>query len=243
MGAIDAPGDDDVHLWYVFSDEVRDPATLAAYAALMAPDERARHDRFVFEKDRHQFLVTRGVIRTLLGRCLGVDPADCAFEADRYGRPRLVHPAGAPLGFNISHTRGLVACVLARGGEIGVDVEDASRPIDPGLPRRFFSPDEADALDALPDDARPARFYEYWTLKEAYMKARGMGLSLPLDGFSMLADTTPVGIRFTDAIDDDPRTWQFAQFTPGPRYRLAVALRRRGPDRAILVREFRPAVV
>ena len=68
-------------------------------------------------------------------------------------------------------------------------------------------------------------------------------LSLPLDGFSMLVDATPVGIRFTDAIDDDPHTWQFAQFTPRPRYRLAVAVRRRGPDRAIVVREFRPAVV
>jgi 4'-phosphopantetheinyl transferase len=228
----------DVHLWIARSDDVRDPATLARYSAMMSADEHVRHDRFVFDKDRHQFLVTRGMIRTLIGRYLDVDPAGCAFEADPYGRPALVHPPGAGLAFNISHTTGLVACVFARDAEIGVDVEDASRPVEPGLARRFFSPDEADALEGVAEQARPARFYEYWTLKEAYVKARGMGLSLPLDGFSMRLDTRPVGIRFTDAIDDDPRTWQFAQFTPGPRYQLAVALRRHGPDRSILVRDF-----
>lgn len=230
---------DEVHVWIAHSDDVRDPATLARYAAMMSADERARHDRFVFEKDRHQFLVTRGAIRTLIGRYLDVDPAGCAFEADRFGRPALVRPPGAELAFNISHTAGLVVCAFAREPEIGVDVEDASRASEPGLARRFFSPDEADALEGLPDRQRAARFYEYWTLKEAYMKARGMGLSLPLDGFSMRLDAHPVTIRFTDAIDDDPRTWQFAQFTPSPRHRLAVAVRRRGSDRAILVREFR----
>jgi len=227
-------------VWYVRSDEVRDAATLERFASLMAPEERARHDRFVFEKDRHLFLVTRGAIRTLVGRYLDADPAACAFVADRYGRPSLSHPSGSGLEFNISHTAGLVACAFAREPEIGVDVEEAIRTVEPELARRFFSPEEAGALDALPEDARRTRFFDYWTLKEAYIKARGMGLSLPLDGFTMQIGTDAASIRFAPSIDDDPSTWQFAQFTPTPRHRLAVAVRRRGRDRGIRLREFRP---
>ena len=239
MGAI-ALGQDEVHLWYARSDEIRDAATLERFAALMAPEERARHDRFVFEKDRHQFLVTRGMVRTLVGRYLSVDPAACAFVANQYGRPSLSYPEGTPLSFNISHTAGLVVCAFAHEPEIGVDVEDASRAIEgPELARRFFSPDEAEALDGLPEAERPARFFDYWTLKEAYIKARGMGLSLPLDGFSMQLDAARPGIRFTPAIDDDPETWQFVRLRPTPRHVLAVAVRRRHRDRAIDVRELR----
>lgn len=238
MGTV-ALGENDVHLWYVQSDGVRDPATLERFAALMAPAERARHDRFVFEKDRHQFLVTRGTIRTLIGRYLGVDPADCAFVANAYGRPSLSWPAGAPLAFNLSHTNGLVVCAFAREGDIGVDVEAADRAIGLELARRFFSREEADALEALPEAERPARFLDYWTLKEAYIKARGMGLSLPLDGFSIQLDSLRPGIRFTPAIDDDPDAWQLVRLRPTPRHHLALAVRRRGADRAIQLRELR----
>jgi 4'-phosphopantetheinyl transferase len=230
---------DDVRVWYVLSDDVRDAATLERYAALLSPDERVRRERFVFERDRHQFLVTRGFVRTLIGRELGADPATLAFVADGYGRPSLSAPAGTDLEFNISHTNGLVACALARDAEIGVDVEDATRTTDRDLARRFFSPAEADALDALPPAARQDRFYEYWTLKEAYIKARGMGLSLPLDGFTMIVDgREPPQIRFEPSITDDPGSWQFAQFTPTSRHRLAVAVRRRHGDRRISLRAF-----
>ena len=221
------------------SDQVRDAALLERCAAMLTADERARHDRFVFAKDRHQFLVTRGTIRSLAARYLGVDPAACRFEADRYGRPSLAHPAGAAFAFNLSHTAGLVACAIARGGEIGVDVEDTTRDAHGDLPRRFFSTAEADALEALPAGERQARFYEYWTLKEAYIKARGMGLSLPLDGFSMLLDGAgPPRIRFLPSLPDDAASWQFAQFRPTPRHCLAVAVRRRGAERTIHLREF-----
>jgi len=241
LGAVDLG--EDVHLWYVFSDEVREAGILERFAVLMAPEERARHDRFVFEKDRHQFLVTRGVIRTLIGRYLDVDPAECAFVANEYGRPSLSHPAGGTLAFNISHTNGMVVCALAREPEIGVDVEDASRAIGLELARRFFSADEADALEALPEDERAARFFEYWTLKEAYIKARGMGLSLPLDSFSMQLDAGgPPRIRFEAAIDTAPERWQFAQYDPSPGHRLAVAVRGPGGDLAIRMREIVPCV-
>jgi 4'-phosphopantetheinyl transferase len=235
---------DGVDVWYVFSDEVRDPRILARYAAIITPEERVRHDRFVFPRDRHQFLVTRGVLRTLIGQYLQIDPAGCVFESNRYGRPSLAGPAAATLGFNLSHTNGLVAYAIAGVPEIGIDVEHVERATDSlNLARRFFSPSEADALDALPLSERPSRFFDYWTLKEAYIKARGLGLSLPLDGFSMQLDAGgPPRIRFAASIYTDQDSWQYAQCNPSPRHRLAVAVRRHGRDLAIRVREIVPCV-
>jgi 4'-phosphopantetheinyl transferase len=233
------PGE--AHVWFARSDEVRDADTLACYAAMMSPAEMARHDRFVFDRSRHQFLVTRGMIRSLVARYLDVDPAACAFEIAPYGRPFLSNPLDPGFSFNISHTAGMVACAIAAEPEIGIDVEETGRARSVDLPRRFFSQDEADALDALPDSERQLRFYEYWTLKEAYIKARGLGLALPLNGFTMLLDgAAPPRIRFAPSIAEDPDTWQFAQFTPTPRHQLAVAIRRGAGDWHIGLREFVP---
>lgn len=232
------PGE--VHVWYVFSDAVRDAELLDRYTAMMSPDERARQARFVFEEDQHQFLVTRGVLRTLLGKYLSREPTDCDFAVNDYGRPSLT--GVDDFDFNVSHTAGLVAFAFARVPEVGIDVEDVERRrVDPDLPRRFFSASEVAALEALPEPARVSRFFDYWTLKEAYIKARGMGLSLPLDGFSMHLDAGAPRITFAPSIDDAPASWQFAQFHPSPRHRLAVAIRRRGPDLAIRWRELVPA--
>jgi 4'-phosphopantetheinyl transferase len=242
LGALTLP-DDDVALWYLLSDAVRDAATLERYTALLAPDERARHARFVFAKDRDQFLIARGFIRTLIARYLQIDPAACGFETDRYGRPSLVRPPAVGLAFNLTHTTGLIACAIAREPELGVDAEDTNRPVDLAVARRFFSAEEADAIDALPEAERRERFFEYWTLKEAYIKARGRGMALPLDGFSMHLDgAATASIRLSSAIDDDPQTWQFARFRPTARHRLAVAVRRHGRrDRGIHVVEFHPS--
>ena len=229
------PGPGEVHVWYVFTDDVRDPGVRARYEAVLSPDERERRDRFVFERDRHQFLVTRGVLRTLLGRYLGVDPASCAFTSNPHGRPALVN---ADLHFNISHTNGLVAIAFAREPELGVDVEDLERrPVDAVVPRRFFSPSEVADLESVAEPMRASRFFDYWTLKEAYIKARGMGLALPLDGFSMIIGGGAPRIVFAASIEDDPACWQFAQFDIGARYRLALAVHREGPDLAVHLRQ------
>jgi len=231
----------EVHVWYVLSDDVTDARVLQRYAAMMSPEERGRHDRFVFAKHRHQFLVTRGVVRTLLGRYLAIEPAACAFVANLYGRPALTTgTSGRRVEFNVSHTNGLVACAIARVPEVGVDVEDIARAI-PGcdIAARYFSPTEARTLGDMPRAARTSRFYDYWTLKEAYIKARGMGLSLPLNDFSMhLDDCGPPRISFAATVDDDSSSWQFAQFDPTPRHRLAVAVRRHGADMTIRFHEF-----
>ena len=231
-----------VHVWYVFSDLVDDRRVLEQYAAMMSNEERSRRERFVRAADRHQFLVTRGVLRTLLARYLETEPADLLFTIDRYGRPSLSRP-GSSIEFTVSHTRGLVACAFAQVPEIGIDVEDIERrPVSPDLARRGFSAVEATALEAVPAADRLSRFFDYWTLKEAYLKARGTGLMLPLDSFSVQIESgKPAQIQFTSAIDDDPASWQLVQFDPSRRHRLAVAVRRRRTDLAVKFREFVPS--
>jgi 4'-phosphopantetheinyl transferase len=232
---------DAVHVWYVFTDRITDPDILTRYADIMSAGEHARRNRFVFAKDRHRFLVTRGLLRTLLSRYAHVGPEECVFVTNGYGKPFLHHPGAAHPGleFNVSHTNGLVAIAITLGRDVGIDVEEVSRArVDLDV-RQCFSAAEIATLQALPQSEQRSRFFDYWTLKEAYIKARGMGLSLRLDGFSILLDRArPPAIAFGPAIDDAPSTWQFVQFDPSSRHRMALAIRRRGSDVTVRITEF-----
>jgi len=129
--------------------------------------------------------------------------------------------------------------------EVGVDVEDMTRPGQTvEIANQFFSPTEVAALRALAGGAQRHRFFEYWTLKEAYIKARGIGVSLPLEWFSFhLEPGRPVRISFDPSLDDDPLSWQFAQFRLTPRHIGALAIRRRaGSDLDVQVRRTVPLV-
>ena len=242
-------------LWYALPGAVRNPELLGAYRGLLSGEERARHDRFWFDRDRHLFLVAWSLVRTMLSAYADVEPAAWRFELNRYGKPRIAGPAAAPpLRFNLSHTRGLVACVVAPEIEVGVDVEDRRRDtagID--IARRYFSAREVGDFERLPLDRQQVAFYEYWTLKEAYIKAVGVGISLGLGRFSFALDESgaPIGdperrppaISFAADLDDDPGAWQFAQFEPTPHHAMAVAIRRNdGADLPICPREVVPLV-
>jgi 4'-phosphopantetheinyl transferase len=228
-------GDDDAHLWTVRADAIRDPARLAAYRALLAPDEAERHARYLSPETRHEFLVTRALVRTVLSRYAPIAPAEWTFARTLHGRPEIAGPRGAPpLRFNLANTRGLVACVVARDAEVGVDAEDVERRTsDVEIAERFFSPTEVAALRAAPAERRQVRFFDYWTLKEAYLKARGLGLALPLDRFSFRLDEPgarredgrSIGVSFEPPIEDDPAAWQFELFRPSERHTIAVAIR------------------
>jgi len=215
----------EVHVWYVFSDRVIDPGLLARYEAILTPEELTRRRRFVHEKDRHQYLLARALVRTMLSHYVGVRPEAWSFTTNRYGRPELAGPVEIPLRFNISHTRGLVACAVARDREIGVDVENVERPGEyTHLAQRFFAPPEAAHVTSLPVEKQRDVFFDYWTLKESYIKARGMGLALPLSDFAFRL-TEPPTISFTGSIVDDPNSWQFHRLRPSAQHRLALAVR------------------
>ena len=226
-----------VDVWYArdaWLDDAHD-----AYARLLTPEEHARRARFMFARDRRQFLAARGMLRTLLSDYTGVPAGACVIETDRHGRPRLA--GQSRIDFNLSHTRGMIAVAITGGLAVGVDVEGTARAWAPELPRRYFAPAEVEALEGLPPDARHARFYEIWTLKEAYVKARGLGLAIPLTEFAMQVDENGgASVSFDEGAGDRADRWQLHLETPDAGYRLAVAIAREGTDRPVVIRQFRP---
>jgi 4'-phosphopantetheinyl transferase len=234
-----------VHVDLVHPEDPEAWAQQEAYRTLMSPEEHERMARLVLERDRRRFLLTRALVRTMLSRYAGVPPAEWAFIANVHGRPEILdRPRGVPdLRFNLSHTEGLIACAVTIGREVGVDVEHIQRRLTHDVAGRFFAPSEVSRLKALPDDEQARAFFDYWTLKEAYIKARGFGLALPLADFAFtLSPAAPPQIAFEPALEDDPATWQFAQDWPTPVHRLAVAVRREGSDLPVRIRKVVPQV-
>lgn len=177
------------------------------------------------DRRRHASEVGRKLVRAVLSRYADVAPDDWAFAADEHGRPRALGGALGDVDFNLSHSATLAVCAVARGA-VGVDVEDLAPPAPLEVAARFFAPSEARALLAEPAERQSRRFYEYWVLKESYLKARGVGLRLPLDRFAFdLADVAAPRVSFVAPIDDDAARWWFALFAPTPNHVAAVARR------------------
>ena len=221
------PGD--VHLWIAFPDDIRDPDLSAAYGNMMTEEERRRQQRFLREPHRHLALVARALVRTTLSRYADVAPEQWRFSFNRHGRPEVAFPGGSPrLRFNLSHTRGIVVCAVTAERDIGVDVEDALRShVRVQLAERYFSTAEVRDLHAAPASQQRERFLEYWTLKEAYIKARGKGLSIPLERFAFqIKEGYPLGVSFDPLLDDRPDGWFFCLMQTSGRYKAAVAVQR-----------------
>ncbi|MEJ7729054.1 MAG: 4'-phosphopantetheinyl transferase superfamily protein [Polyangiaceae bacterium] len=220
------PGE--VHVWYAFTDELEQPEITEACERLLNDEERARHQRLLIDRVRHEHLVTRALARTSLSRYAPVAPEDWVFVKNEWGRPEVQAPAEARwLRFNLSNTRGLVAIAVTRDLEVGVDVEFVERRTEPlAIADRFFSESEVRALHGqVGEEAQRERFFAYWTLKEAYIKARGMGLAIPLGQFSFhLDESGPERITFGPEIEDDPQRWHFWRHRPSATHRVAVAV-------------------
>jgi 4'-phosphopantetheinyl transferase len=237
-----------LQLWLAYPGDLADPAVEEACAALLDDAERARAARFRFARHRLEFVATHALTRVALSHAQPLPPHEWSFSVNKYGKPSPIPECG--LRFNQSNSLELAVCLIARpiagivanpraavaegGPAVGVDVESLARAkeIVPLAPR-VFSAAERTQLDAMPDAQRPNRALSLWTLKEAYIKARGMGLSLPLDGISFLFDgpevtrleNGPQAIRLEVApgVDDEPKRWRFCRFDyAGHRIVLAV---------------------
>jgi 4'-phosphopantetheinyl transferase len=165
-------------------------APIGEWTEVLSSAERAQAERFVHQRDRDRFGVMRGWLRTLLGDYLNQSPGALAFETGEYGKPALAGQDGADgLRFNVSHSGDVGAVAICRGREVGVDVEEIRSNFDViELGRSCFSADEHDALCECDADARLERFFQLWTAKEAYIKALGGGLSIPLEDFTVKID-------------------------------------------------------
>ncbi|MBI4704989.1 MAG: 4'-phosphopantetheinyl transferase superfamily protein [Deltaproteobacteria bacterium] len=229
----------EVALFLAYPASARERGLLPAYAELLGAGERDELVRYGLERDRVLHLVSWALARTVLSRLVpGVAPAAWRFAAGPYGRPEIAAPEPpAPLRFNLSHTRGLAACAVAVGRDVGVDVEQVRPRAYWAIAESFFAPAEVAALRAAPASELADRFFALWTLKEAYAKARGMGLTIGLDRFGFALGAPDGGDRIDIAAElgDEAGSWQFARLSPTAEHRLALAVRR-GHDPPLAVR-------
>jgi len=199
---------DEVHVWRAGLD--LDAGKIQKLRDLLSPDERERADRFRFPIHRQRFIAARGMLRTVLGLFLKVAPQALRFHYGPHGKPALANVASADgLRFNVAHSEGLALFAVARNREVGVDVENLRRKLTSDqIAERFFSSKEVTALRALPAELQRRGFFNCWTRKEAYIKARGRGFSLPLDQFTVsLAPGEPARLLETAGDPDEASKW------------------------------------
>jgi len=236
-----------IHVWLTFYEAIKEERLLVAYRDLLNATEKEEESRFYFARDRQCYLVTRALVRTVLSRYAVIDAKDWVFSTNAYGRPHIVNTQATDgcLSFSVSHTQGLIVLGVAKGRSLGVDVENFATPnISIDIASRYFAPQEAAALREVSHHQQQYRFFEYWTLKESYIKARGMGVSLPLDRFSFhFADDQAVDLVIDRALDDDSSRWQLWQFRPTSEHLLAVCAEKiNAQSPGLLVRETTPTV-
>ena len=232
-----------IELWCAFLPDLDAERLEEVYAALLTEAERARQRRLRFAEDRRRDLAARVLVRTVLSRYASVPPETWVFGVDARGRPRIVAPQPAtPLQFNIAHSGDLVVVGVAPGNPLGVDVEQLARRTDTTRLERYFAPLEIRQMRALPARARRLRFFELWTLKESYLKARGVGLRMPLHSLAFeFPGPGAVRLSLAAAVPDRASRWAFAQFTLRDEYMLAVCAERAGlPPLQLAVHEVVP---
>jgi 4'-phosphopantetheinyl transferase len=224
---MDLPGSE-IHLYFSSPEEIADPSLLLNYKTLLTDDELTQMSRLYFARHRHQYLVTRALIRTTLSDYFQVEPVDWRFGKNSYGKPEISFPENiGPVRFNLSHCEGLILCGVARDHDIGVDVENVQRSTQAAFENlsSYFSSTEIADLARLPPDQQKQRFFDYWTLKESYIKARGMGLAISLAKFSFLFESDHLnGFSTHPDLKDDATNWQFWRLLMAERYRIAVAV-------------------
>lgn len=213
-----------IRLW-LMEVESPSPALMAIWRACLDDHERARADRFYFEPDRAIYTAAHWLLRQALSEAAPLPPDAWRFTAERYGKPRI-DPALGPLGlgFNLSHTRGLVACAVGPEIDIGLDVERITpERADLAVAEHYFSPSEVALMREAPPARRPDIFFRLWTLKEALIKATGEGLHRALDSFAFSFD--PTAIAFHPPDPAGAAQWRFVEDRPTPNHALALALR------------------
>jgi 4'-phosphopantetheinyl transferase len=201
---------------------------LTRWRSMLDQDELDRADRYHFAADRNIYTAAHALARLMLSEATGLSTDVWRYTVGEFGKPALAaHLSKWNLHFNISHTRGLAACAIATY-DIGIDVERSDQAIDPGIARDYFSPEEIQILNSAAPSQKHRLFLRFWSLKEAFIKATGEGLSRPLDSFSFSFE--PLGIAFhpernARRSSDDPAEWQFWELHPANDCAAALAMR------------------
>lgn len=218
--------DNEVHVW-------RAQLELSAsqgqrLRGILTDDELDRANRFAFEIDRQRFIAARGTLRSILSRYITIYPSDLRFHYNQYGKPSLAPEfSGYLLNFNLSHSGSMALYAITRNMEIGVDVERVRSDFEyEEVGNRFFSVHEVSILRTIPTKKKLEAFYNCWTRKEAYIKAHGKGLSLPLDSFDVsFAPWEPPMLLITEDETQERSLWTLLDLKPGLGYMGALAVK------------------
>jgi 4'-phosphopantetheinyl transferase len=217
----------EIHVWRVPLTAL--PDVIERLRVWLSSSELARAARFYHERDRSHFIVGRAALRSILARYLDINPADVTFDYGPQGKPALAggHPSGRSPGieFNLAHSHGLALCAIATRKRIGIDLEHI-RPMPDAtqIAARFFSASEQTALEQIPEESRGDAFFRCWTRKEAFIKAVGQGLSMPLDSFDVSLDPDDARLLRLDGDPDAVERWRLAPLSPSPGFVAAVAV-------------------
>nr|BBH94795.1 4'-phosphopantetheinyl transferase [Thermogemmatispora argillosa] len=222
------PGE--VHIWC--ASLAVPPGAVDQLASVLEPGECQRAARFRYEPDRQRFIVARAILRMILSRYLGLLPQQLRLLTNPWGKPLLAPSStgpSLPITFNLSHAESLALYAFTLEQDIGVDLEYL-RPLPEKeleqLAARYFSPAEYHTLCSLPREERLSSFFRCWTRKEAYVKARGQGLSLPLDAFEVsLAPGVPAKLLASREEPEAPERWSLLTIEPAPSYIGALAVK------------------
>jgi len=233
----------DIHLWIVHTDQINDAELLTQYYQILSNEEQTRNQRFKFEKDRKQHLITRALVRYILSEYISsTAPSDWKFTQTEHGKPEVAPDMlPFPLKFNLSHSHKMIVLAVTNNQEVGIDIELVNHLLPThDLAKNTFSDQEYQYIKTQSNFH--TRFYEIWTLKEAYIKACGTGLSTPLDSFSFsFPAEQDIQISFDASLADNPCEWQFWQLEPSPEYIIALGAKSKEPNKKrIIMREVVP---
>ena len=218
-------GCDQVHVWRATLDQT--PSQIQSFLHNLAADEQARAERFYFERDREHFIAARGVLRAIRGGDLNRVPECLSFCYSSHGKPALAgEPDGDAIRFNVSHSHGIALYAVTRGREVGIDLERIRLDLAVAeIAERFFSRREVAMLRTLPIEAQREAFFRCWTRKEACLKARGEGLSLPLNQVDVsLAPGEPAAVHGTQRDSSEASRWSLQELAPATGYVAALAV-------------------
>ena len=228
---------DQIHVWRVPLNQ--NPERLPELNEILSPDERARAARFRFDKDRNQFIESRAALRLLLGQYLNVSPKELAFSFSAHGKPALANGLShSGVRFNLSRRDGLALIAVTRNRDIGVDVElvRADLPVFE-IAEVSFSENELATLRSLPEGQQAAGFYNCWTRKEAYVKARGEGFSFPLKQFDVsLTPGAAASLLEVRGSDTEVDRWTMQELSVGDGYVAALAFE--GRDATVICEDW-----
>lgn len=233
--------ENEVHVWFSSPETVTDQRQLACYKSILSPQERERYQRFYFDKDRHLFLVSHALVRKVLSSYIDIEPSVWQFSGNEFGRPEIASP-NLPLSlrFNLTHTPGLAACVVTLDTDCGIDAEELrARGDQTGIAEKMFAAAEQAELKQLEGREFLERFLTYWTLREAYCKALGVGIAHSKKDYSFeLESNGRYGIRFEPQSSGSGGRWHFTLLRPGADHMVAVAIRSEGLSGKQVVHRF-----